>query len=68
MHELKRDGDAERVIRAAYDAAALDPSKAIHVFIACGSDSTINAGAARTLHPTSLMTEVDCDLSTWMPY
>ncbi len=46
MHELRRDSDAEKVIRAAYDAAAQDPDKAIHVFIACGSDSTVNAGAA----------------------
>ena len=46
VHELKRDSEAEKVIRAASDAAAQAPDKAFHVLIACGSDSTVNAGAA----------------------
>lgn len=47
VQELKKDGDAERIVRAAFDAAAMNPeSKTIHVFVACGNDCTVNAGVA----------------------
>ena len=45
VHELKKDGDAEKLVRAAFDAAAMSPAeKTIHVFVACGGDATVNAG------------------------
>ena len=45
IHELKKDGDAEKHVRAAFDGAAMSPAeKTIHVFVACGGDATVNAG------------------------
>lgn len=45
VHELKKEADAEKLVRAALDAAAMNPAeKTIHVFVACGGDSTVNAG------------------------
>jgi diacylglycerol kinase family enzyme len=44
---LKKDSDAERIVRGAFDAAALNPKdKTIDVFVACGNDGTVNAGIA----------------------
>ena len=46
VHELRREGDAERLVRTALDAAALNPAgKAIHTFVAVGGDHTANTGA-----------------------
>lgn len=45
VHELKKEGEAEKVVRAAFDAAAMNPAeKTISTFVACGGDSTVNAG------------------------
>ncbi len=45
MHELRKEGDAERLVRAAFDAATLSPAeKTIHTFVAVGGDHTANAG------------------------
>ncbi|CAL8472150.1 g11692 [Coccomyxa elongata] len=45
VHELKKEADADKLVRAAIDAAAMNPAeKTIHVFVACGGDSTVNAG------------------------
>ena len=46
VHELRKEGDAERLVRAAFDAATLNPAeKTIHTFVAVGGDDTANAGA-----------------------
>ena len=45
VHELRKDGDAERLVRAAFDAATLSPAeKTIHTFVAVGGDHTATAG------------------------
>lgn len=45
VHELRKDGDAPRLVRAAFDAAALNPAeKTIDTFVAVGGDHTANAG------------------------
>ena len=46
VHELRKEGDAERLVRTALDAATLNPAgKAIHTFVAAGGDHTASAGA-----------------------
>lgn len=45
VHELRKDGDAQRLVRAAFDAAALNPAeKTVDNFVAVGGDHTANAG------------------------
>ena len=45
VHELKKDSDAQRLVRAAFDAAALNPTeKTVDNFVAVGGDLTANAG------------------------
>ena len=45
VHELRKEGDAERLVRSAFDAATLNPAeKTIHTFVAVGGDHTVNAG------------------------
>ena len=46
VHELRKDGDAERLVRTALDAATLNPAeKTVDMFVAVGGDHTANAGA-----------------------
>lgn len=46
VHELRKDGDAERLVSTALDAATLNPAeKTVDVFVAVGGDHTANAGA-----------------------
>ena len=55
VHELKKEADAEKLVRAAIDAAAMNPAeKTIHVYVACGGDSTVNAGATSMMHGLQL--------------
>ena len=56
VHELRREGDAERLVRVALDAAPLNPAgKAINNFVAVGGDHAVNAGA-RCCPPASILT------------
>ena len=57
VHELRKDGDAERLLRTAHDAATLNPAeKTVDIFVAVGGDHTANAGA-NTVH---LLAELLC--------
>lgn len=55
VHELRKEGDAERLVRAAFDAATLSPAeKTIHTFVAVGGDHTANTGTLQSRCAASL--------------